>query len=83
MLNNSKLKMLRQKIRGFVLNRDNHPFIKKLSRVLIVVGLLWILSFPYISRNVFTSENALNGEFLETQFNLDGGAYSSFKNLQD
>jgi hypothetical protein len=58
--------MLRQKVRSFVLNQNNHPLIKRLSRVLVIVGFLWLLSFPYISRNVFTSENAFNGEFLET-----------------
>ena len=75
--------MLRQKIRNFVINKDNHPKIKKLARLLIVIGVLWILSFPYISRNVFTSENALNGDFLDTTFNLDGTSYSVFKTIQD
>lgn len=75
--------MLRQKIRSFVLNVQNHGRIKKFSRSLILVGLLWILSFPFISRNVFTSENALSGEFLETQFNLDGTTYTVFKSLQE
>jgi hypothetical protein len=75
--------MLRKKLRAFVLNTDNHPLIKKLSRLLVVVGVLWILSFPFISRNVFTSENALRGEFLETQFNLDGGAYATYRTMRD
>jgi hypothetical protein len=66
-----------------VLNEKNHPLIKKLSRLLILIGVLWLLSFPYISRNVFTSENALNGEFVETQFNLDGTAYANFKVIQE
>lgn len=65
------------------MNEKNHPLIRKLTRGLLVVGFLWLLSFPYISRNVFTSENALNGEFLETQFNLDGTTYSTFKVIQD
>ena len=73
--------MLRQKIRDFVINKKNHPKIKKLARFLIVLGVLWIFSFPYISRNVFTSENALNGGFLETTFNLDGTSYSVFKTI--
>jgi hypothetical protein len=32
---------------------------------------------------VFTSENALNGEFLDTQFNSDGSVYPNFKTLQE
>ena len=58
--------MLRHRVRKFVINDKNHPLIKKLARLLIIIGVLWLFSFPYISRNVFTSENALNGEFLET-----------------
>ena len=61
--------MLRHKLRAFVVDQTNHPLIKKLSRVLFLVGILWLASFPYTSRNVFTSENALNGEYLETNFN--------------
>ena len=71
--------MLRHRVRKFVINDKNHPLIKKLARLLIIIGVLWLFSFPYISRNVFTSENALNGEFLETQFNLDGTTYATFK----
>jgi hypothetical protein len=66
-----------------VVNHDNHPFIKKFSRFLFFLGLLWLASFPYTSRNVFTSENALNGEYLETQFNQDGSVYPMFKNMQE
>ena len=75
--------MLRRKLRKFVVTESNHPLIRKLSRVLIVVGVLWLFSFPYISRNVFTSENALSGDFLETQFNLDATTFSTFKIIQD
>ena len=71
--------MLRQKLRSFVLNSNNHPLLKRIARFMIAIGVLWLFSFPYISRNVFTSENALNGEFLETRFNQDGGAYSTYK----
>lgn len=58
--------MLRQRLRAFVLDSKNHGTLVKLARFLIVVGVLWLMSFPYISRNVFTSENALDGFFLET-----------------
>lgn len=53
--------MLRSKIRDLILNKKSHPYLKKISKVLIIVGILWILAFPYIARNVFTSENGLNG----------------------
>ena len=66
--------MLRHKLRAFVLDSANHGKLVKLARLMIVVGVLWLLSFPYISRNVFTSENALDGNLLETAFDSDGGA---------
>ncbi|CDW75530.1 glycosylphosphatidylinositol anchor attachment 1 [Stylonychia lemnae] len=50
---------------------------------MIFLGILWILTFPYISRNVFTSENALNGEFLETSFGKDAYGYSAYKTIQE
>ena len=42
-------------------NEEYRPVLKKVFRILIIVGLLWIVSFPYIARKVFTSENALHG----------------------
>lgn len=71
--------MLRQKVRRFLINRNNHPTLKRLFRVMIFLGILWILSFPYLARNVFTSENAFNGEFLKTTFGQDTSGFTAFK----
>ena len=40
----------------------------KVLRVFAVIGLLWLISFPYSADDVFTSENALKGEFVVSQF---------------
>ena len=56
--------MFRSRLRAFIINEKNFPLIKKLSRILILVGIIWVMSFPYMARRVFTSENALNTEFL-------------------
>jgi len=56
----------------------NHPLIKRLARVLLVFGVLWILSFPFMARQVFTSENALNTEYLGAKFDSDPSALFSF-----
>ena len=75
--------MLRQKIRKIIINRKNHYILTKLSRLLIILGIMWILSFPYLSRDVFTSENALNGKFLSTTFGSDAQGFTVFKQLQE
>jgi hypothetical protein len=41
------------------------------------------MSFPYIARDSFTSENAFKGEFLSTKFDHDAiliPAFNKFKN---
>ena len=76
-----KLNMLRERIRKLILNKKSHPTFKRLARLLILIGILWILSFPYLARKVFTSENALNAEFLSSFFESDSTSYSTFKTL--
>ena len=71
--------MLRARIRKIVVNKDNHPKIIRLFKGLILIGLLWIFAFPYIARNVFTSENALNGDSLQTYFGSDALAFTTYK----
>lgn len=66
--------MLRKKVRAFATDKKYRPCIKVLTRLLHVVGLLWIISFPYMARNVFTSENALKGDALMTFFDKEGSA---------
>jgi hypothetical protein len=36
--------------------------------VFAIVGMLWLISFPYSAEDVFTSENALKGDFVVSQF---------------
>lgn len=73
--------MLRQKIRLLILNKKAHPHFKKVARFMILVGILWILSFPYMARNVFTSENALHASILKTKFGQEPTAFTEFKNI--
>lgn len=60
--------MLRTKLRSLFVKKENHPYVHKLFRFIALLGIFWLLTFPYISRNVFTSENALNGTYLHTEF---------------
>jgi hypothetical protein len=63
--------MLREKLRYVLTNKKYHPHLKKLGRLLIIVGILWIISFPFMARKVFTSENALNGDYIQSNFEKD------------
>ena len=64
--------MLRKKVKQFATEKRFRPALKLLSRILHIVGLCWIVSFPYMAREVFTSENALRGDRIKTE--LDNAA---------
>jgi hypothetical protein len=51
-------------------------------RLLIIVGILWIIAFPYIAQDVFTSENALNGSSLESVFMTNPHLTQTFTNIK-
>jgi hypothetical protein len=74
--------MLRAKVRAFASDKRFRPVIKVMTRVLHIVGLLWIVSFPYMSRNVFTSENALTSNRLATKFDTQSSAFSTFARIR-
>ena len=58
--------MFRDRFIALIRNKRSHPYLKKISRLMIIIGVAWILTFPFVARDVFTSENALNVEFLTT-----------------
>ena len=75
--------MLRKQVRSLLVNPLLRARLSKFMRVLSVVGFLWILSFPYIAGDSFTSENAFKGEFLRPKFDLDPTlipVFTKFKN---
>lgn len=47
------------------------------------MGIIWLLSFPYIARNVFTSENALSAESYDPKFGEDSTAYGYYKQTME
>jgi uncharacterized protein YqhQ len=75
--------MIRKVLRNLVVNKKYRGALRGLSRIFIIVGVIWIISFPYIARKVFTSENALNNEFLGSLFREDHEIYAKFKQYQD
>ena len=70
--------MLRAKARMLATDKRFRPLVKTLARFLIIFTLLWFLSFPYMSRNIFTSENALETHRFNTFLDQDSAAPAYF-----
>ena len=60
--------MLRKKLRLIVTNKKQRDKFKGFACLLPLIGVLWIMSFPYMGSPLFTSENALNGVQLASSF---------------
>lgn len=74
--------MLRKKIRQVISEETSRERLSKLLRLLTLIGFVWILSFPYMANEVFTSENAFNGEFLKSAWRHDKAIYPVFKDYK-
>ena len=74
--------MLRQKLRSVLVEERYRRYLVGLMNILAVVGFLMIFSGPWFAREVFTSENALRTDNIDTHFDSDKltyQAYSKFK----
>lgn len=60
--------MLRSQVRKLFDNEKNRSRLTKVLRLVALVGFLWIFSFPQMSKEVFTSENAFDGHYLQSDF---------------
>jgi hypothetical protein len=63
---------------------DEHKRAKlvKVLRLCILIGVVWIFSFPFMAREVFTSENAFNGMHLTTNFETDPRTIKTFEKIK-
>jgi hypothetical protein len=73
--------MLRSRIREVLVNEKFRPLLRKIARLMIVIGIIWIFSFPYMARKVFTSENALNSDNLISAFRDDHEIFAKYKSF--
>merc|ERR1711957_869029 len=74
--------MIRTRIRALFVEEHLQTKLARCFRLLIFVGFLWWLSFPYIAQEVFTSENALNGSYLDSEFKLNPHLQETFDKLK-
>ena len=75
--------MLRRKIRIMMTDKTHRVKVKMFFKSVIIVGLLWIMSFPYMSRIVFTSENALSGKGMQADFCKGGECFSNYMRIKE
>jgi hypothetical protein len=61
---------LRKIVRALATDKKYRHKIKVVTRLFIILGVLWLISFPYMSRKVFTSENAIRARLTNT-FGID------------
>ena len=47
-----------------------------------ILGAMWMISFPYTAEDVFTSENALKGDFLSSLFKRNPKIKPTFDTLK-
>ena len=74
--------MLRKKVRLLITEKKYRGKWRVFAQLVVMLGLLWLMSFPYMSRAVFTSENALNGKGLEPDFAKDAAtSFSVYKRI--
>jgi len=60
--------MLRSQVRKLFDSEKSRSRLTKVLRLVALVGFLWIFSFPQMSKEVFTSENAFDGHYLHSAF---------------
>ena len=51
--------------------------------LLILIGVVWMFSGPYYAAEVFTSENALRGSYLDSDFENDKTVMKSFNRIKE
>lgn len=74
--------MLRAKVLNFFQSKKLRPQVERLAALLYVVGLVWILIFPNLAGNVFTSENALQGDRLHPHFHQSSVPPNNFQRIR-
>ena len=60
--------MLRNIVRKTLLEENYRSKLSKVIYLCIIVGSAWLFSGPFYAEEVFTSENALRGSYLDSEF---------------
>jgi len=55
---------------------------KQIFRFGTFLGFLWLISFPYVAEEVFTSENALSGRIVDLTWGKDPKIHKKFAEYQ-
>ena len=74
--------MFKKKYFVALMAKRNRRKVLRFSRLLLIVGFLWFLAFPFLSRVVFTSENAVRFNSSKSYMSEDPGLHPRFKTIQ-
>jgi hypothetical protein len=75
--------MLREKFHKMLTDEKQRTRLQKALRLLAFMGIMWIFSFPFMAREVFTSENAFNGTYLTTKFDKGQATIEVFNQIKE
>lgn len=75
--------MLREKFHKMLTDEKQRTRLQKALRILAFIGIMWIFSFPYMARDIFTSENAFSGTYLTTKFDKGTATIQVFNQIKE
>ena len=74
--------MIRNLVRKTLVDENYRAKFARFLHVLILIGVLWMFSGPYYAAEVFTSENALRGNYLDSEFRDDKTVMTSYNKFK-
>ena len=74
--------MFRIYIRILATDQNYRGVAKSIGKFAFGLALLWFISFPYLSRGHFTSENALDAVSVDTKFELNHGLKPQYARIK-
>ena len=78
--------MIRNLVRKTLVDEKYRAKFARFLHLLIIIGAVWMFSGPFYAGEVFTSENALRGNYLDSEFREDKTvmrSYNKFKKELD
>jgi hypothetical protein len=73
--------MLRKHIKLLATEKKYRSVIKNFTKLMIISAIMFLGSFPYISKSTYTNENALHAGRLKFELSKTDGALASFNKI--
>ena len=62
--------MLRKRINSLLTEPTKQDRLVSFLRLLVIIGVLWLVSFPFIAQDIFISENALDARQIQPSMSV-------------